>query len=223
MFNSTAMAEQGVIDMRTISRAKNAPPALIELFLEYHEKLVLPRFHKIDDISEYHEKFMEDLIQRLREAEVLQDETPATVHGRLTQRIRQLEKRVDQLTTELKAQATAHAERRTNHRGRSLEEQVRDAQYEAYQRRGRSRRPPSRDGSFRCGTEDNGLPVSEEALYDAVCRGLREATDRGSRATSSDAGESVASSSAWVPSEPSEWVQAACPTTTAWVYCSAPM
>ena len=116
-------------------------------------------------------------------------------NARLTHRLNRQESRLDQLNNEvglLKAELEIlRVPQQPRNQHLSLEERMKRAQYAAYQLRGSSRRQPSRDGSCRSGTEDNGLPVSAEVLYDAVCRSLIEGRARRSR-PASDAGESNA-------------------------------
>ena len=208
MFNSTAMHEQALLDVGALRLTETRAPGDIDVaLLTYHEHIVLPRLYKHLELSEYLETFMSALLQRLREAEVLRDESPNTETARLMQRLNRQESRLDLLNNEvgrlkdevgrlkeevgrLMSQGSTCSQRGGNP-PQTLEERVRSAQYAAYQQRGSSRRAPSRDGSCRSGTEDNGLPVSADVLYDAVCRSLIEGRARRSR-PASDAGESNA-------------------------------
>ena len=199
---------------------RGGPASIDEAVFKYHQFLVLPRFHKQFQLNEYLETFMSDLLQRLREAEVLRDDHPTTmVKGLVTRmglnnyRIEILNDEVVRLNANLEALREAFKadveRRRVPQQPRpqhlSVEEQVRAAQYAAYRTRGSPRRAPSRDGSCRSGTEDNGLPVNPEELHDAVCRSLQEGRARGSHWASSDAGDSNAVSTpsgvdCWYPS-----------------------
>ena len=210
MFDAMAMQQQAAYDMGTLGLTDTrAPGEMDELLRQYHQHLVLPRFHKQFELSEYLETFMNELLQRLREAELLRDENPKAVATRLAEGVKRQEARIDELNNEVR-ELKADVERlrvpqQPRHQHRSVEEQVRAAQYAAYRTRGSSRRTPSRDGSYRSGTEENGLPGSAEVLYDAVCRSLREGRARGSHPVASAAGDSNAPSTPtaglWYPSD----------------------
>ena len=164
MFDATVMQEQAEMDMGTLGLTDTRAPSDIDhALLAYHQHIVLPRFFKHWQLSEYLDDFIPGLLQRLREAEVLRDETPQTEHARLTQRLNQQQSRLDVPYNEV-SRLNAELERlrvpqQPRNQHLSIDERMRGAQYAAYQMRGSSRRAPSLDGSIRS-WEDNGLPVS---------------------------------------------------------------
>ena len=199
MFNATAMQEQAAHDLGTLGLTETrAPGEIDEALLKYHQHIVLPRLVKHVELSEYLEEFINDLMQRLREAELLRDESPKTQTARLHQRLNRLESNIDMLQNDV-GRLRAELERlrvpqQPRNQHQSTEERIKGAQYAAYQLRGSSRRAPSLDGSIRSG-EDNGLPVSAEVLYDAVCRSLLEGRARRSNPPS----EAAESDTPWTP------------------------